>query len=160
MWLSARRDVIERARTRGAFAKAARGAVHVPPDLCARIEDGLRRRVRDLLGFARRAGGTVSGFQKVREWLQDGRAALLVEASDGSEAERSRLLGRRDVPVVSPLPAATLGVVFGRDHAVHVAVAPGRLAEAIAAESARLAGVAAEREAAGGAASATEADDG
>jgi len=30
--------------------------------------------------------------------------------------------------------------VFGRDHAVHVAIAPGRLADAIAAEAKRLAG--------------------
>jgi predicted RNA-binding protein YlxR (DUF448 family) len=141
MWLSARRDVIERARTRGAFQKAARGAVHVPPDLSARIEDGLRRRVRDLLGFARRAGVAVCGFQKVREWLQDGRVALLVEASDGSEAERARLLGGRGAAVATPLDAAELGAVFGRDHAAHAAVAPGPLAERIAAEAARLAGV-------------------
>ncbi|MBX9875204.1 MAG: DUF448 domain-containing protein, partial [Beijerinckiaceae bacterium] len=46
MWLSARADVLEGAVRRGAFARAARGAVHVPPDLRARIEDGLRRRIR------------------------------------------------------------------------------------------------------------------
>ena len=36
--------------------------------------------------------------------------------------------------------AETLGAVFGRDHAVHVSVAPGRLADAIAVEAGRLAG--------------------
>lgn len=144
MWLSARADVIERATTRGAFARAARGVVHLPPDLRALIEDGLRRRVRDLIGFARRAGQAVSGWQAVREWLQANRVGLLVEARDGSPAERARLVGRRDLPVVMPLAAAELGAVFGRDHVVHAAVAPGRLAEAIGAEAARLAGVAAE----------------
>jgi predicted RNA-binding protein YlxR (DUF448 family) len=141
MWLSAKADVLERAVKRGAFAKAARGTVHLPPDLRARIEDGLRRRVRDLVGFARRSGQAVCGREVVREWLQAGRAGLLVEASDGSPAERARLVGGRDVPVVAPLPAEALGAVFGRDHAVHVAIAPGRLAEAIAAEAARLAGI-------------------
>src|SRR5271168_2433426 len=33
IWLSAARDVLETARLRGAFAKAARGPVTVPPDL-------------------------------------------------------------------------------------------------------------------------------
>ncbi len=33
MWLSARADVLERARARGIFAKAARGPVAVPADL-------------------------------------------------------------------------------------------------------------------------------
>jgi predicted RNA-binding protein YlxR (DUF448 family) len=141
MWLSAKADVIEHAARRGAFAKAARGEVHVPPDLRARIEDGLRGRVRDLVGFARRAGQAVSGWQSTREWLQAGRAGLLVQASDGSPAEKARLLGHRTVPVVTPLDAAELGAPFGRDRAVHVAIASGRLAGLIAAEAARLAGV-------------------
>lgn len=141
MWLSAKADVLERAVKRGAFAKAARGTVHLPPDLRLRIEDGLRRRVRDLVGFARRSGQAVCGREVVREWLQAGKAGLLVEASDGSPAERARLVGGREVPVVTPLTAEVLGAVFGRDHAVHVAIAPGRLAEAIAAEAARLAGI-------------------
>ena len=140
MWLSADADVLERAVKRGAFARAARRTVHVPPDLRARIEDGLTRRVRDLIGFARRGRQAVCGRETVLEWLRAGRAGLLVEASDGSAAERARLVGNRGVPVVAPLPAATLGAVFGRDHAVHVAVAPGRLADAIAAEAKRLAG--------------------
>jgi len=142
MWLSARADVLERAIKRGAFAKAARGTVHLPPDLAARIEDGLKGRIRDLVGFARRSGQAVCGREAVREWLQAGKAGLLVEASDGSPAERSRLVGGREMPVVAPLPAEVLGSVFARDHAVHVAIAPGRLAQAIAVEAGRLAGIA------------------
>ncbi|HYI84104.1 MAG TPA: RNA-binding protein [Acetobacteraceae bacterium] len=141
MWLSASADVLERALKRGAFARAARRAVHVPPDLRVRIADGLLRRIRDLVGFARRGGQAVCGREAALEWLRTGKAGLLVEAADGSRAERARLIGRRhEVPVVSPLPASTLGAVFGRDHAVHVAVAPGRLADAIAVEAGRLAG--------------------
>ena len=141
MWLSARGDVLERALSRGAFLRAARGPVTLPSDLRARIEDGLRARVRDLLGLARRAGQAVSGWQAGREWLQAGRAGLLVQAADGSPAERARF-GGRGLPVVTPLNAAELGVVFGRDHAVHVVVAPGRLADAIRVEADRLAGFA------------------
>ena len=141
MWLSARGDVLETALSRGAFNRAARGQVTLPSDLRARIEDGLRGRVRDLLGLARRAGQAVSGWQAGREWLQAGRAGLLVQAKDGSVAERARF-GGRDLPAVAPLTAAELGVVFGRDHAVHVVVAPGRLADAIRIEAERLAGFA------------------
>lgn len=140
MWLSADADVLERATKRGAFAKAARRTVHVPPDLRARIEDGLLRRIRDLVGFARRGGHAVCGRESVLEWLRAGRAGLLVEAADGSSSERARMVGGRDVPMVSPLTADTLGAVFGRDHAVHVAIARGRMAKAIAAEAKRLAG--------------------
>lgn len=140
MWLSASADVLERAAKRGAFARAARRTVHVPPDLRVRIEDGLTRRIRDLVGFARRGGQAVCGREAVLDWLRTGRAGLLVEAADGSLPERARLVGGREVPMVAPLAAEALGAVFGRDHAVHVAIAPGRLADAISAEAGRLAG--------------------
>ncbi len=149
MWLSASGDVLERATRSGAFAKAARSPVLLPADLRARIEDGLKRRIRDRVGFARRAGQAISGWQSVRDWMKEGRVGLLVEAADGSPAERARLVGARDLPVVMPLTAAELGGVFGRDHAVHVAVARGRLAEAIRSDATRLAGVVAGRVVAG-----------
>jgi hypothetical protein len=142
MWLSADADVLERAVKRGAFARAARRTVQVPLDLRARIEDGLQRRLRDLVGLARRSGQAVCGREAALEWLRAGRAGLLVQAADGSTAERARLAGGREVPAVSPLPAAALGAVFGRDHAVHVAIARGRLADTVAAEAGRLSGFA------------------
>ena len=143
IWLSAKRDVIETARTRGAFARAARGTVTVPPDLLALLLAGLTRRVSDTLGLARRAGQAVAGFTRAREWLDAGRAGLVVEAVDGSAEERARFLGpwAGKVPVVTPLDAASLGTVFARDHVVHTAVAPGRLAEALLRDSERLSGL-------------------
>ena len=141
IWLSARGDVVETARTRGSFAKAARGPVTVPPDLLSGLQAALARRIGEQLGLARRAGQAVAGFAKAREWLDAGRVALMVEAADGSVDERARLIGGWDGPVVTPLDAAALGGVFGRDHAVHVAVSAGRLAERIREESERLAGL-------------------
>ena len=143
IWLSARGDVLEAARIKGGFARAARGQVVVPPDMVASIVAALTRRIVETLGLARRAGQAVSGFSKAREWLVSGRAALVVQASDGSQDERVRFLGanRGRAPVVTPLDGWALGAIFGRDAAVHIAVAPGRLAERLRVESARLAGV-------------------
>lgn len=145
IWLSARRDVIETARTRGVFAKAARAQVTVPPDLCAGLCLVLTRRIGDTLGLARRAGQAVYGFVKAREWIVAGRAGLVIQARDGSSEERARFLGGRgaDLPVVAPLDGAQLGAIFGREHVVHVVVAPGRLASMLRVEAERLAGLAA-----------------
>lgn len=143
IWLSARGDVLETARTRGAFARAARCPVTVPPDLTSGLAASLMRRVGETLGLARRAGQAVAGFSKAREWLDGGRAGLVVQASDGSPEERQRFLGGWSgrVPVVTPLDGAQLGGVFGRDHSVHVVLLPGRLAERVRIESERLDGV-------------------
>jgi predicted RNA-binding protein YlxR (DUF448 family) len=150
IWLSAVGDVIETARTRGAFARAARCPVSVSPDLTSDLEAALARRVVETLGLARRAGQAVGGFGKAREWLVGGRAGLVVQASDGSPEERQRFLGgwKDRVPVVAPLDAVRLGGVFGRDHAVHVVLLPGRLAERVHSDSERLEGVRSARPAA------------
>jgi predicted RNA-binding protein YlxR (DUF448 family) len=147
IWLSACGDVIERARAQGglgrAFARAARGPVIVPPDLPATLEAALVRRISELLGLARRAGQAVAGFDKAREWLRVGRGTLILQATDGSTEERARFLSgaRSGISVFASLPAATLGQVFGRDHVVHVAIAPGRLGERLAIEAGRLGGL-------------------
>jgi predicted RNA-binding protein YlxR (DUF448 family) len=147
IWLSACGDVIERARAQGglgrAFARAARGPVIVPPDLPATLEAALVSRISELLGLARRAGQAVAGFDKAREWLRVGRGTLILQATDGSTEERARFLSgaRSGISVFASLPAATLGQVFGRDHVVHVAIAPGRLSERLAMEAGRLEGL-------------------
>jgi predicted RNA-binding protein YlxR (DUF448 family) len=141
LWLSARRDVLETALARKAFARAARAEVLIPVDLAAIIEAALTRRVFEVLGLTRRAGQAVSGFAKAREWLVADRAVLIVQASDGSADERTRLLGGRAVPVIAPLPAQMLGRIFGRDHTVHVAVSAGRLATMLRTETERLGGI-------------------
>ena len=151
MWLSASGDVLEGGGAKGdkgrqlarAFARAARGPVLVPPDLPVVLEAALIRRIGELLGLARRAGQAVAGFEKAREWVRAGKARLVVQACDGSEAERSRFLSGSgpDLAVIDPLDAAELGRIFGRDHAVHIAISPGRLGESLLVEAARLAGI-------------------
>lgn len=143
IWLSARGDVLETARTRGAFSRAARQAVKVPPTLLADVQAALLIRIGETLGLARRAGGAVAGFARAREWLASGRVGLVVQANDGSAEERARFLGGATarVAAVTPLPGAGLGRIFGRDHVVHVAVGPGRLAERLRIDAERLDGV-------------------
>jgi len=143
LWLAAQDDVLRKALKQNAFAKAARGSVVIPGDLAALVVSGLRQRVLDFLGFARRSGEAVAGREAVLDWFRNGKVALLIQASDGSPAERSRLTGGREWPVLTPLTAAELGGVFGRERAVHVAVSPGRMVSSLQAETARLAGFAA-----------------
>ncbi len=126
-----------------AFARAARSPVSVPDDLSVILQAGLIRRISEFLGLARRAGQAVAGFEKAREVLRTGRSRLVLQASDGSEAERERFLSGLGpaLVVIDPLPGDVLGRVFGRDYVVHVAVAPGKLAESLVHEAGRLAGL-------------------
>lgn len=141
MWLSARRDVIERSAKRDVFSRAAGRRLVVQGRLADHVVGVLENRIAELLGLARRAGLAVSGFEKVKERLVAGQCALLVEAVDGSRSEQDRLLQHRRASIVRPLSATRLGAVFGRERTVHVAVGQGRLAGMIETDAGRLAGL-------------------
>lgn len=141
LWLTPRRDIVERAVAKRLFARAARRPVLVPPELADRIEALLVQRCRDGLGLARRSGVAVAGFERAAEAVRRGDAGLLVFALDGADAGRRKMAGLgRAVPSAAVLTAAELGAAFGREHVVHVAVGPGRLALRLLADLRRLAG--------------------
>lgn len=144
LWLRPERSLLERAAAKGLFARAAKAPVKVPEDLAERVGKALRRRCQERLGLARRAGAAVAGHDKVRALLERGAAALLLQAADGSPAQRARLaaLGRGRNPaleVVEILTAAELGEALGRGSSVHVAVLPGGIADRVRLDCARLA---------------------
>lgn len=142
MWVTADRALLERAVAKGHFARAAKAPVRVPEGLVGRVEALLARRVVELLSLARKAGGAVAGFEKTKEWLVAGRAAVLVQAADGSPRERARLSppGGPET-LVSCLGAQELGLAFGREHVIHAALAAGGVTLRVVEEAARLAGV-------------------
>lgn len=141
IWLSPRRDVVNTAVAKRLFARAARRAVSVSPDLADRIEALLARRWLDALGLARRAGQAVCGYEKVRAEIDGRRVALLVQARDASEAGKDKIRGPgAGLPVIELFDGSELGAVFGRDIAVHVAVAEGKLARRLLEEARLLAG--------------------
>ncbi|WP_052709943.1 RNA-binding protein [Azospirillum thiophilum] len=149
LWVTADRDALAKAMGKSVFAKAARRAVKVPPDLAERLERLLERRCLHGLGLARRAGHVLAGYEKVREALkanQVGRAgpppALLVEAADGSLDQRGKVTALApSLPVIDLFVSSALAAALGRDHAVHAVVARGRLAVGLARDAARLRGL-------------------
>ncbi len=141
MWVRADRAALEKAVGKNLFARAARQSVRAEPDLADRVEAGLAQRVVDLIALARRAGAAVAGREKVRERLMAGRAALLVQAADGSPRERAALRPPAgEESLIALLSARELGMAFGRDRVIHAALDGGGLAERVAGEALRLAG--------------------
>ena len=150
IWVAADRAALERAVDKRLFGRAAKAQVSVPEGLVGAVEDGLVRRVIDLVSMARKAGKAVAGFEKTKGWLISGEATLLLQASDGSPRERSRL---RPPPGsgshFAVLTASELGLSFGRDTVIHCALATGRLSKRVIEDASRLQGL---RDANGGSA--------
>lgn len=141
IWVAADRAAIEKAAAKGLFSRAAKAQVKAPDSLAGMVEDGLARRVVELISLARKSGNAVAGFEKVKGWLADGKAKVLLQASDGSERGKGKLWTPTGGRWFGCLTASELGLSFGRDHVIHGALAASGLTDKVILEAGRLTGL-------------------
>jgi hypothetical protein len=97
--------------------------------------------VVDLISLARKAGLAVAGFEKVKGWLADGKAKVLLQASDGSDRGKGKLWTPQGGRWFGCLTASELGLAFGRDSVIHGALGAGGLSQRVVEEAAKLSGL-------------------
>jgi predicted RNA-binding protein YlxR (DUF448 family) len=141
-YVSSNRAMIEKAAKKGLFARAAKQPVLVPDNLADLVEAFVLRRVIEMVSLTRKANAAVMGYEKVKDWLQTGKAVVLIQSSDGSERGKSKLrMPSENGHYISCLTAVELGLAFGRERAIHAALAAGGLTTRVVEEAARLAGL-------------------
>ncbi|MGB1235226.1 MAG: RNA-binding protein [Planktomarina sp.] len=140
-YVTSERPILEQAVQKKVFARGAKMQVTVQENLVDEIERQLAKRVIDLLAISRKAGKAVTGFEKVKGWLAEGRAKILLQASDGSERGKNKLWTPEGGRFFGCLTSQELGLAFGRGHAIHGALSAGGLTERVVEEAARLRGL-------------------
>lgn len=142
LWIHCRREEVEKAVSRGLFARAARRRVQVSGDLPEQTALLLRQRALNYLGLAQRAGLVVTGYEKVCAALKKGAdVAALVEASDGSGEGRGKIESLAPgIAVVDCFGRDDLSLALGRNNVVHAALMSGTLAKRFQLEATRFSG--------------------
>lgn len=145
LWVAADRISIETAAKKNLFSRGAKAKLSVPADLADLVERLLARRCLDQLGLAKREGVLISGFEKVHAAIKAGKAAWLIEASDGAEDGRGKLMALASkvtpaVPVCGAFSAGEMGLALGLENVIHVCLLAGRRAGRWSEEVQRLAG--------------------
>ncbi len=145
IWVAADREAVAAAVKKNLFARSAKAQLKAAPDLADQVAALLRSRLLSALGLARRAGDLTSGFEKVSSTIASGKAAWLIEASDGKPDGRRKILAlarkqARPPGLVGLFDAAELGLALGGENVIHTAFLAGRAAERWAEDVRRLAG--------------------
>jgi uncharacterized protein len=146
MWVSADRDLLQRAMAKNAFSRAAKMPLRVPSDLVARVEKLLVQQIANNLGLARRSGLLVLGFDTIaRAFAAKQPPGILIEARDGASDGRRKLLSVARQHGLSPivmdlLTAEEMSLALGRENVIHSGLRSGPLAERILFDAGRLSG--------------------
>jgi hypothetical protein len=142
IWVSASRATLATAVKKKLFARAAKQSVTVPETLIDEVERQLLKRFVEGISLARKAGRAVAGYEKVKAWLMNEEAAILIQALDGSGRGKSKLSSPPGKGTfIGVLTASELGLAFGREHVIHAALAGGRLTKRVVEDAARLSGL-------------------
>ena len=150
-WVTAERKAIEKAASKGQLAKALEAKV--PPGLTDLVEALLLKRALGMLGFAKKAGLIVTGFERVKETLDKhevglARIAVLIEAADGAlDGRRSVVAKARAIEIDAPLcglfTSDELSMALGAANVIHaclLSAGPGGLHARFLEEIGRTAG--------------------
>ena len=147
VWVKCHRETVEKAVNSKIFAKSLKQSASVEPDLGARIDGLLLRRVTATLALANKAGLVVAGFQQVESGLEKAEVRVLLHGSDAAEDgchkldRKFRAIQRdleRPAPVVAIHTIAEMSLAMGRPNVVHAALISGGLSERFLREAGRL----------------------
>ena len=121
-WITASREVLEASCKKDLFSETASCQVIMRENFISYVETALVEQFNSTLGFCRRAGFLIWGFEKVKTALVKKEVILRIEALDGSKSEKRKLDSITIVPVLQSLYAYELAASFRRERLIHCAL--------------------------------------
>ena len=141
IWVKADRSAILKAEEGRLFSQAAKQSAECLENLAEQVENLIANRIIKLIGLSRKSGQCICGYEKVKDWLKKDIAKVLIQSSDGSNREKSRLRTPNDGKFIGWLSSKELGKAFGRENITHCALASGGLTKRIVEDAQRLKGL-------------------
>ena len=132
VWVTARQPLVADAVKRKLFGRGLGEDCRASETLPGQVADLLRRAALNYLALANKAGLVKAGFEKVAAAIGRGEVAVLLEASDGAEDGRRKLLAKlggsgQGADIVRSFDSASLGLALGRPLVIHAALASNAL---------------------------------
>ena len=141
IWVKADRFAIVKAEKSQLFSRAAKQSAECLENLAQQVENLLAIRIVKLIGLSRKSGQCICGYAKVKDWIKKDIAKVLIQSSDGSNREKSRLRTPDNGKFIGWLSSKELGKAFGRENITHCALASGGLTRRIVEDAQRLKGL-------------------
>jgi uncharacterized protein len=147
VWVEATRRAVTAAARQNVFARSLRKPVSIPDDLPGLVEKLMVKRLREAFSIANKAGLLVTGFAKVHELIDSGRATVLIHAADAAQDGAAKLDRKfkalvgpeaADATIVNELTGPELDLAIGRSNVVHAAACQGGASQRILQEAKRL----------------------
>lgn len=131
-WVSANRETVEQAVSKGVFARAFGTSVKGGEALGGLIAKLLRQNAVSRLSLAKKAGVLVSGAAKVERQIAKRKTVILVHAADGAADGKRKIEGSlrsaygeeaNKVAIIHFFTTEELSLALGLENVIHAAIA-------------------------------------
>ena len=104
----------------------------ITEDFAGTVERILLNKSLEAVNLARKAGDLVQGFEKVKDVINKGKAAFVIEASDAGDDGKQKMASiAGDLERISIYDIATLSQTLKRDNTVYLAVKKGPICKMV-----------------------------
>lgn len=123
VYLSNSKTILENLIAKNGLNKILHKKVVIETNLITIVEEILAKKGLDALNLARKAGNLILGFEKVKDIVNKGKAAFVIEASDAGEDGKQKIATiAKNLETFSLYDVATLDKALGRDNTVYLVV--------------------------------------
>ena len=138
VWVTAKRELVDQAVANKLFARGLKAKVKADDGLGQMVDDLLKQAALGSLGFAKKAGETLTGAGKVDEAVRLAKTIAILHASDGAEDGLRKLtqaahavgeIRKRKVRVWRIFSSDEMNMALGATNVIHAALMKGGAAE-------------------------------
>ncbi|MFA7416668.1 MAG: RNA-binding protein [Rhizobium sp.] len=141
-WVTARRELVDKAVTKKLFARALKREVKADADLGQTVDRLLAQQLAGMMNLARKAGQFVTGSAKVEAAVRNGEALAVFHSTDAAadgvrkidQARKAWHLGMEtdaEIPAFHLLSGAEMDELMGQNAFIHACALAGQAGEGV-----------------------------
>ena len=132
IYISNSKAILENLIAKNSLNKILHKKITIDANIVSMVEDILAKKGLDALNLARKAGSLVLGFEKVKDIVNKGKAAFVIEASDAGEDGKQKIATiAKNLDKFSLYDVANLDKALGRDNTVYLVVTKSNISSMV-----------------------------
>lgn len=132
VFVSNSKTLLVKAIEKKLFTKAFKGKANADADLVVMVEALLNKKGLEVINLARKAGDLLTGFEKVKDALNKGKVAFILEASDaGADGHDKMLAAAKGLDVFMLYNNEELDKALDKVNTVHAAFLKSEMSKTV-----------------------------
>lgn len=132
LYVSNSKELLKTALEKNLFIKSIHQHLKIDDDFADMVEHLLAKKGLESLNLARKAGALVTGFEKVKEKIQNNKVSFLIEAVDAGQDGKEKMAGlAKDIEIISLYGTDELDKALDKVNTVYAAVLKSNISEMV-----------------------------